>query len=416
MSSQVDVAIIGAGPYGLSIAAHLRAKNIEHRVFGVPMDSWSNNMPPGMCLKSDAQASSLSDPDSSLTLEQYCRSKGIAYHPYRIPVTLDHFIAYGQAFQQSLVPYVEPARLLSLKPTISGATLEFDRGEVVNVRQAVIAVGVVPFKYIPADLARLPSGFFSHSGDYGRLEKLKGKEVAVVGAGSSALDLAALLASQGTRVTLVARRTRLKFQPKPLEGRESFPRRVLRRLLTPSSHGLGDGWLMKISSDAPGLIHALPDMIRLAIVTRTLGPSGGYFIRDRVEQDVTVKLGMAVTGADLDGGGLRLALASANGTRETLHVDHVIAATGYRVDLRKLNFLGPRTLGALRMVDHTPVLSTSFESSVPGIYFAGLTAARSFGPALRFVMGARHPAGRLAEKIPKSLSRRAFPVSVPTES
>lgn len=410
MSSHVDVAIIGAGPYGLSIAAHLRAKKIEHRVFGVPMESWSTNMPPGMCLKSDPQASSLSDPDSSFTLEHYCQSRGIAYHPYRIPVRLDHFIDYGQAFQKRHVPHVEPARLLSLKPTGCGAMLEFDSGELVNARQVVIASGVVAFKHVPRELTNLPGGLLSHSADYGSLEKFKRKEVAVIGAGSSAIDLAALLATQGTRVTLVVRRPRLEFQPKPSMGRESLPRRVVRRLLTPPSHGLGDGWLMKVCSDAPGVIHVLPDVIRRAIVARTLGPSGAYFVRDRIEQDVSVKLGMAVVGAEEEGGRVRLALASAHGSRESCLFDQVIAATGYWVDLRKLSFLDSRALEAVHMVDHTPVLSASFESSLPGLYFAGLTAARSFGPALRFVMGARHPAVRLAEKIPKSLIRRSIVV------
>jgi 2-polyprenyl-6-methoxyphenol hydroxylase-like FAD-dependent oxidoreductase len=39
--SRVAVAIIGAGPYGLSLSAHLAARNIEHRIFGRPMLFWS---------------------------------------------------------------------------------------------------------------------------------------------------------------------------------------------------------------------------------------------------------------------------------------------------------------------------------------------------------------------------------------
>jgi thioredoxin reductase len=416
MSSQVDVAIIGAGPYGLSVAAHLRGANVEHRIFGVPMESWSTNMPPGMCLKSDAQASNISTPDSSFSLERYALSQQIAYHGWRIPVRLSDFIAYGLAFQQRCVPHVERARLLSLQTAARGAVLDFDSGEVVTARRVVVATGVVAFKRLPPELAALPTALVSHSSQYGSLAGLEGKEVAILGAGSSAIDLAALLAAQGTRVTLVVRAGKLEFQPVPPPGRPPLSQRIMRRFFAPPSHGLGDGWLMRICSGAPGLFHLLPDRVRYDIVSTTLGPSGGYFVRDRVERDVSVKLGSKVTAVEEAAGRVRLSLASANGTRETLSVDHVIAATGYKVDLRRLGFLGPDVLAGLRMVDHTPVLSAAFESSVPGLYFTGLMAARSFGPALRFVMGAVHPARRLARELPKHLARRTVSASVPVES
>ncbi|HEV7139216.1 MAG TPA: NAD(P)-binding domain-containing protein [Steroidobacteraceae bacterium] len=416
MNSRVDVAIIGAGPYGLSIAAHLREAGVEHRVFGVPMESWSTQMPFGMCLKSDAQASNLSDPDSSLTLERFAQANRIAYHPWRIPVRLSDFIAYGLAFQQKFVPQVERARLLSLRPDGRGAVLEFDCGDVVTARKVVLATGVAAFKHVPTDLAALPAALVSHSAGYGSLAGLAGKEVAVVGGGSSAIDLAALLAEEGARVTLLVRASKLEFQPTPLDGPEPLLRRATRRFLSPPSHGLGDGWLMRICSGYPGLFHLLPDSIRLAIVSNTLGPSGGYFVRDRVQRQVRVKLDSRILAAEEEGGRIRLSLSGSNGTRETLLADRLIAATGYKVDLRKLDFLGPDVLANLRMVDHTPVLSARFEGSVPGLHFAGLMAARSFGPALRFVMGARHPARKLARELPKSLARRAVSVPIPIES
>jgi thioredoxin reductase len=416
MNSHVDVAIIGAGPYGLSIAAHLRGAGVEHRIFGAPMESWSTNMPPGMYLKSDAQASSISDPGSSFTLERFSRSSGIDYHPWRIPVKLSDFIAYGLAFQQKIVPQVERARLLSLRPNGRGSALEFDRGEAVTARKVVIATGVVAFKHVPHELTALPPELLSHSADHGPLSGIAGKEVAIAGAGSSALDLAAQLAEQGARVTLLVRAPKLEFQPTPMEGPEPFFRRATRRFLAPPSHGLGDGWLMRICSTYPELFHLLPDGLRLSIVSNTLGPSGGYFVRDRVERQVTLKLGVRILAAEEEVGRVRLSLASSNGTRETVRADHLLAATGYKVDLRRLCFFGPETLARLRMVDHTPVLSRGFEGSLPGLYFTGLMAARSFGPALRFVMGARHPARRLAHELPKALTRRAVAVAAALEA
>src|SRR5213079_230240 len=56
--SACDVAIVGAGPYGLSAAAHLRAANgLDVRVFGEPMSFWERHMPKGMLLRSPLEGS-----------------------------------------------------------------------------------------------------------------------------------------------------------------------------------------------------------------------------------------------------------------------------------------------------------------------------------------------------------------------
>ena len=78
MSTTTDVAIIGAGPYGLSLAAHLAA-NVSVRVFGQPMQFWRTNMPEGMVLKSEGFASNLWHPDGALTLRDFCADRGLPY-------------------------------------------------------------------------------------------------------------------------------------------------------------------------------------------------------------------------------------------------------------------------------------------------------------------------------------------------
>ena len=119
-SSSVDVAIIGAGPYGLSLAAHLRARNVEHRTFGESMGSWKNNMPPGMLLKSYPWASDLSDPRSEFTVKSFCTEQALPYHDELMPLPLSRFVDYGEAFQARYVPAVERKTLLSLEPVASG--------------------------------------------------------------------------------------------------------------------------------------------------------------------------------------------------------------------------------------------------------------------------------------------------------
>jgi NADPH-dependent glutamate synthase beta subunit-like oxidoreductase len=268
-----------------------------------------------------------------------------------------------------------------------------------------LAVGVAPFKHTPSSLAHLPAALASHSSDYGPLDRLEGREVTVLGAGSSALDIAALLSMRGAAVTIISRHQHVKFQTPP--GPDPS---LLRQILFPSANGLGGGWLLRICGDAPQFIHLLPDRLRLSILSNTLGPSGGYFIRDQIEAKATLKLGRIVEQAEERGGRVRLTVVGADGARETVESDHVVAATGYRVDVRRLGFLDDGVLQKIRMIGHTPVLSANFESSAPGLHFVGLASARSFGPAMRFVVGAVHPARRLARLLPKSLLRR--PISI----
>jgi thioredoxin reductase len=347
-----------------------------------------------MYLKSYGESSSLFDPQSVLTLERFCTARGIAYHDSRMPVRLDTFVGYGMAFQGRFVPHLEPKRLVALRTASGSYELEFDDGEHVVARNVVLAIGVIPYRHSPRELVHLPTAICSHSSEYGSLNALEGKHVTVVGGGSSALDLAALLSERRTAVTVVTRSPQLHFQSVP--GPEPS---LMGRILHPPSNGLGEGWLMCMCAEAPRLFRLLPDRTRLRILTTTLGPSGGYFIREQVETLATLKAGRSIARAEESGGRVRLTLVGSSGSRETIESDHLIAATGYRVDLRRLKFLDDDTLRRIRMVNGTPILSSDFESSVPGLYFVGLSAARTFGPVMRFVVGAVHPARQLTRRL-----------------
>src|ERR1051325_8965346 len=85
-TSRPEIVIVGAGPYGLSISAHLRALGVSFRIFGSPMNTWRDHMPKGMFLKSDGFASNISDPEREFPLKEFCRQKGILYDDTRIPV------------------------------------------------------------------------------------------------------------------------------------------------------------------------------------------------------------------------------------------------------------------------------------------------------------------------------------------
>jgi cation diffusion facilitator CzcD-associated flavoprotein CzcO len=394
MPASTNVAIIGAGPYGLSLSAHLSAQGVEHRLFGEPMQMWRHHMPPGMHLKSDGKSSDLSLPDNGFPLEAFCRANNLPFDRTARPISLETFSAYGMAFQARYAPHAERKTLVRLDRGGDRFELHLDDGEIFTARQVVLAVGVLPFKVLHPALADLPMELASHSSDFGPLEQLRDKDVIIVGAGSSALDLAGLLQEGGARVTMVTRRASLPFQGKP----PAQARNLYWRLRAPDSK-IGAGWLHRISDDAPQLLHAMPAAIRHHILDSILGPSGGYFIKDKVIGKVDVKYATELVAAGPSGSRVAVQLKSHGAATATLQADHVISATGYALNMHRLRFLSPGIAGGLRTAHGGPILSRNFESSVPGLHFIGVASAPSFGPVMRFVAGVSHPSFRLARHL-----------------
>lgn len=354
-------------------------------------------MPSGMLLKSEGFASNLYDPASAYTLATFCAEKGLPYRDIGLPVPVETFIAYGQAFQQRFAPNLEAARVTSLTPTDDGFALRLDNGSIARARQVVVASGIREFGYLPPELAPLGPDLVSHSAAYGDLSGFAGREVVVVGGGASAIDVAALLPDQGARVSVIARDSAIRFHTPP-RARTLADR--IRRPMT----GLGPGWRSYLSVHGPLVFHAMPESFRLEVVRRHLGPAPGWFMREQIEGRVPCLTGAQVLAARDKAGRAELDIEIGGG-RQTVTADHVIAATGYRVDLGRLGFLGPDLLKTLRLTGTSPALSTRFESSVRGLYFAGASAADSFGPLLRFAFGAGFAARRLCPQLIRTGAR-----------
>lgn len=410
-AGSLDVAIIGAGPYGMSIGAHLRAARVEHRVFGVPMEAWADHMPAGMNLKTDASSSDLSDPEGLATYQRFCAERGIASKG--AAVGLATFLAYGRDFASRFAPEAEGKHLVRLDRAAGGLEIEFDDGEKLTARRVVIATGIMPFYHVPQEFRDLPQELFSHSSTYGPLDRLDGREVAIIGAGASGLDLAALLHERGTAVTLIVREPQVT-----IFGMPGPPRPLLERLRAPSSR-LGPGWFFRLSEESPRLVRWFPEAQRQAILRGAFVPAGGYDLQGRVIGRVPLRLGCRVERASERGGRVLLQLRGLDGAREEFLCDHLLAATGYRIDLARLEYLSERTKAGLRTTEGSPHLSLDYESSVGGLYFVGPASAYAFGAAMRFVYGAMHPARRLARHLPKALLRRSVrtgALSVPAAS
>jgi cation diffusion facilitator CzcD-associated flavoprotein CzcO len=366
------------------------------------MDSWRDHMPKGMMLKSDGFASNIYTPDGTLTIEQFCAERGIPYHHTEIPVSLATFSEYGVTFRNRLLPELEEKNVVGIVGNPQGFVVTLDTGEEVRTRHVVLAVGITHFKHIPEPFAQLGPAHVSHSYQHHDLESFRGRDVVVVGGGASAIELSGLLREAGANVQLVARRKELVFHNPPPIGRR---RSVWQRIRNPQS-GLGPGLKSRFFANSPELFRRLPETTRLEFVRTALGPSAGWTSKKQVVGKVPLLLGMTPLSAGVVDGKVRLRLRAADGSERDVVADHVITGTGYKVDLGRLQFLSPEVRQQIAVLNGSPALSATFESSVPGLYFIGLAAANTFGPVMRFAFGAGFAARRVAKAMKALRSRQ----------
>ena len=403
MSDIVDVAIIGAGPYGLSLAAHLSDAGVDYRHFGVPMRLWRGAMPKGMYLKSQGFASNLSHPKGTHTLEAFCQATSHPYRDYGLPVSLENFVNYGQWFQSELDLKVEEVLVTGLVRRAGGFELTLANDEQFVARRVVVAIGVEHFAYLPGTLAGLPASACTHSSAHTDLAAFRDQEVVVIGAGQSALESAALLHENGANVQVLARRHVIGWNGQPLNPH----RPLLKRLREPEA-GLGSGWSTWFYSNHPELFRRLPEKTRVYRARTALGPAGACWLRQRVEGQFPVRTGQTVISAQVLDDKVRLQVAGAG---PEVSADHVMAATGYRINLKRLEFLPDAVRSSLQTVGGSPAVGADYQSSVPGLFFMGPSVAPTMGPVMRFVFGTDHAAstvGRALAGIPRPPSSPAM--------
>ena len=371
-----DIAILGAGPYGLSAAAHLGAADgLDIRVFGEPMSFWEKHMPKGMLLRSPLAGSQLSDPVRALTLQAYAGTSGnhISY-----PLPLDRFIDYGRWFRSRAVPNLDSRKVARVEKNGSGLQLRLEDGEIWKARRVIIAAGIVPFAWRPPEFRNLPQVLASHSCEHSDLSQFAGKKMAVIGAGQSALESAVLLNEMGSDVEVLVRGPNVRW----LWRQKWFHtfRPIARLLYAPAD--VGQAGLSHLVA-RPNVFRRLPRSAQDRWARRAICPAGAAWLKPRCHS-VRITTGRVVRSTVVTGEQATLRLGDGTERR----VDHVLLATGYRVDISRYPFLSTGLLESIRRVDGYPVLDSGFQSSVPGLHFLGAPAAWSFGPLMRFVAGA----------------------------
>jgi hypothetical protein len=387
--SDCNVAVIGAGPYGLSAATYLRAAGVERRVFGDPMSFWANQMPAGMCLRSNWGASHIADPKGELTLDAYREQNG---NHIGKPIPLDRFVDYGQWYQRKAVPDVERRYIRTVDIAPRGFKVVLNDGEEFLSRRIVLATGISTFATRPAEFENVPTALASHTSDHKDLTKFKGQRVVVLGGGQSALESGALFKEMGIEAEVIARRPALNWV-----GLHSNLHHLglLSRLMY-SKCDVGPAGISRLVA-MPHLFRQLPREIQDRTAYRAIRPAGAGWLQPRLT-GVTMTLGRKLTSATSTGSKLRLNFD--DGSDRV--VDHALLATGFRVDVSRYGFLSPSILQRLKTVDGYPVLKRGLESSVPGLHFLGKPAAWSFGPLLCFVSGTEFAANELVDGITRS--------------
>lgn len=377
-----DIAIIGAGPYGISASAHLRTiKGLDVRTFGEPMVFWQRTMPKGMLLRSGWEASHIADPNRSLTLDIFREESG---NHFSSPVPLDRFVKYGLWHQQHSVPDVDQRKIACVEPCAKGFRLTLVEGESLLARRVVIAAGISSFTWRPPEFDKLPPSLVTHTSEHRDFDKFAGKEVLVIGGGQSALESAALLHETGASVEVVARSHQIRWLGGVVSRtiHRGFGPTISKLLYAPTD--VGPAGISQIVA-RPDLVRRFSRPIQDWLRRRSIRPAGARWLVNRLTE-VPMHLGRATVSASVKGERVKLRLDDGS-ERE---FDHVFLGTGYRVDVSKYDFLAPKLVDSVIRHQGYPRLTDGFETSVPGLHILGAPAVWSFGPLMQFVVGTHY--------------------------
>ena len=376
------------------------------------MAFWEHHMPPRMLLRSCQPASHIADPGNRLGLDAYACSNG--NHGLQEPLPVQDFIKYGHWFHQEAEIRADRRKVVHIEPSPTGYQLTIDDGEMLQAHCVVVATGITLFTHRPKTFEGLPASLVTHSAEQHEYERFRNKEVLVIGGGQSSLESAVFLREAGADVEIL-----IRSRCVAVKAKRDWRLETNREQVPPESSGATLGWLqhrqwmsmfygkgdvgpagISLLIQRPNLLRKLPRRAKDWADRRSNRPMFSYR-HVPANGAVRVHTDRCVMQAQTKGDRLHLSL---NDGSDRV-VDHVILATGYRVNIRLYDFLSPRVLERLDIVDGYPRLNFGLESSLPGLHFLGAPAAWSFGPLLRFIAGTEFASRALTRRIVRRAKR-----------
>lgn len=369
MNHTTRTLIIGAGPFGLSLAAYLKSQGMDYLVVGKPMEFWIAHMPKGMFLRSGCDWHL--DPNDVDTIECYLDEKGLTAKQV-MPLSLERYLDYAGWFIERKQFNIRQAYVTRLNRVSRRFEAVLDVGDTISADKVVVAIGFRYFAHVPEDLAMiLPVGRYSHTCKTVNLQAYAGKRVLIIGGRQSAFEWAALLHECG------AQHVHLSYRhdtPSFIESDWSWVSAVVDGMVDDPT------WFRKLSDgEKESYRHRLWAEGRLKVEP---------WLDARVHQsNVSLHPHTRVARAEvLHCGEVNVALDN----DQQLIVDHVITATGYKVDVRRISFLAHgNLLDRITVSNGYPCLDARFQSNVPGLFFTSFSAGQDFGPFFGFTIGVR---------------------------
>ena len=370
-----ELLVIGAGPYGLAVAAHARRRGKDTVSVGTPMGFWRDHMPADMFLRSG--------PDWHLdvaarhTFTAFLAERNVAPSDVE-PIPIATYLEYTDWFIAKEALPVDDVRVKRLVRVDDRFLADLDNGDAIEADAVVAAPGIAHFAALPPWSAALPDKRWAHTVDLVTFEQLGGARCLIVGGRQSAYEWAALLCDHGAeRVDIVHRHDVPRFASPDWTFVDDHVAETQQTT----------GWWRSLSAARRESINA-----RFWEVGRlTLEP----WIPPRLDARVNQWPGQEVASAEDDGSGVRVTLSSG----ERLDVDFVVFATGYRADLQAVPYLSHLVGDAILTQDGFPVLDESFASTTAGLYIAGFPSTRDFGPFFGFIPGAIPTASMIVDDL-----------------